>query len=44
MGVGGQHHASAAFPLGKRPGTHYTGGCVDPRAGMDGCDPGPSDP
>jgi hypothetical protein len=21
----------------ERPGTHYIGGCVDPRAGLDGC-------
>jgi hypothetical protein len=36
-GVGGQHHAPAALPLGKRPGTHCIGGRVDPRAGLDGC-------
>ena len=24
MGVGGQRHAPAALPPGKRPGTHYT--------------------
>jgi hypothetical protein len=48
-GVGGQRHAPAAL----RPGTHCTGGRVDPRAGMDGCGksrshrdsiPGPSSP
>ena len=27
----------AALPLGKRPGTHCTGGWVGPRAGLDGC-------
>ena len=26
MGVGGQHHALANLPLGKRPNTHCTGG------------------
>ena len=26
MGVGGQHHAPAALPPGRRPGTHCTGG------------------
>jgi len=25
------------FTLAKRPGIHYTGGWVDPRAGLDGC-------
>jgi hypothetical protein len=28
MGVGGQHHAPAALPSGKRPGTHCIGGWV----------------
>jgi hypothetical protein len=51
MGVGGQLHAPAALPQGKRPGTHYIGGWVGPRAGLDGCEksrphrdsiPGPS--
>ena len=37
MRLGGQHHAPAAIPLGKRPGTHFTGGWVGPRAGLDGC-------
>jgi hypothetical protein len=36
MGVGGQLHAPAALPQGKRPGTHFTGGWVGPRAGLDG--------
>jgi hypothetical protein len=35
--VRGQRHASAALPLGKRPGTHCIGGWVGLRAGMDGC-------
>jgi hypothetical protein len=29
MGVGGQCHTLAALPLGKRPGTHCTGGWMD---------------
>ena len=37
MGVGGQRHGPAALPLGKRPGTHFIGGWVGPRAGLDGC-------
>jgi hypothetical protein len=36
-GVGGQHHAPTALLPGKRLGTHCIGGCVGPRAGMDGC-------
>jgi hypothetical protein len=36
MGVSGQRHAPAAlYPLGKDPGTHWTGGWVGPRAGLD---------
>jgi len=37
MGVSGQRHAPAALlPPGKGPpGTHWTGGWVDPRAGLD---------
>jgi hypothetical protein len=31
MGVGGQLHAPAALPPGKRPGTHFIGGWVSPR-------------
>jgi hypothetical protein len=31
MVVGGQHHAPAALPPEKRPGTHRTGGWVGPR-------------
>ena len=37
-GVGGQLHASAVLPSGKRTGTHCRGGWVDSRAGLDGCD------
>ena len=37
MGVGGQRHALAALPLGKRPGTHCIGGSVGPGVGLDGC-------
>jgi len=36
-GVGGQRHAPAALSPGTRPGTHCTGGCVDPRSSLDGC-------
>jgi hypothetical protein len=52
-GVGGQRHAPAALPLGKRPGAHCIGGWVGPRSGLDGCGksrlqrdsiPGPSSP
>jgi hypothetical protein len=35
--VGGQRHAPAALPPGKRPGTHCIGGWVGSRAGLDGC-------
>ena len=38
MGVGGQLHASAALPPGKRHGTHCMGGCVGPSADLDGCE------
>jgi hypothetical protein len=34
MSVGGQLHAPAALPPGKRPGTHCIGGWVGPRAGL----------
>jgi hypothetical protein len=37
MKVGGQLHAPAALPPGKRTGTHFIGGWVGPRAGLDGC-------
>ena len=36
-GVGGQRHAPAALPPGKRPGTLCIGGWVGPRAGLNGC-------
>jgi len=34
--VSGQQHASAALYPQARPGTHFTGGWVGPRAGLDG--------
>ena len=34
--MGGQHHAPAALPLGRRPGNHCTGGWVGTRAGLEG--------
>ena len=37
MGLGGQRHALAALPPGKRPCSHCRGGWVGPRAGLDGC-------
>jgi hypothetical protein len=37
MRVGGQRHAPAVLPPGKRPGTHCTGDWVGPRAGLDVC-------
>jgi hypothetical protein len=36
-GLAGQRHSPAALRLGKRPGTHFTGGWVGPRTGLDGC-------
>lgn len=41
MWVGGQCQTLAALPLGKRPGTHHTGGCVGPRASMGVCGKSP---
>jgi hypothetical protein len=36
MRVSGQSHAPAAlYPRGKNSGTHWTGGWVGPRAGLD---------
>ena len=35
--VRGQHHAPAALYPQERPGTHFTGGWVGPRAGLDRC-------
>ena len=51
-GVSGQQHAPAPLYPRERPGTHFTGGWVDPRSGLDGqktssppvFDPGPSSP
>ena len=34
--MGGQHHAPAALPLGRRPGSQCAGGWVGPRAGLEG--------
>jgi len=50
--VSGQQHALAAIYPREKPGTHFTGGWVGPRAGMGGgkissppeFDPGPSSP
>jgi hypothetical protein len=41
MGVDGQQHAPATLPSRKRPGTHYIGGWVGPRADLDGCEKSP---
>jgi hypothetical protein len=39
MEVNGYLHATAALPPGeKAPGTHWTGGWVGPRGGMDNVD------
>jgi hypothetical protein len=35
--VGGQRRAPAALPPGNRHGTHFIGGWVGRRAGLDGC-------
>jgi hypothetical protein len=36
MGVSGQSHApDALYPRERIPGTHWTGGSVGPRAGLD---------
>jgi hypothetical protein len=37
MRVGGQLHAPAALPPGKKPGAHCIEGWVAPRVGLDGC-------
>jgi hypothetical protein len=34
--VSGQQHAPAALYRRERPGNHFTGGWVVPRAGLDG--------
>ena len=53
MGVGGQRHAQAALPPGKKAGTRFMGSWVGPRAGLNGYGksqqhsdliPGPSSP
>jgi hypothetical protein len=36
-GVGGQRHALADLPPGKRPGTHYIGIWLGPGAGLEVC-------
>jgi hypothetical protein len=35
--MGGQRHATAALPAGKRVATRCIGGWLGPRAGLDGC-------
>jgi len=35
-GVSGQQYAPVTLYPQKRPGTHFTGGWVGPRAGLDG--------
>ena len=35
--MGGQRHAPAALPPGKKPGTHCIGGWVGPRTGLEVC-------
>jgi len=50
--VSGQQHALAALYPWERHGTHFTGGCMGPRAGLNmqkilsspEFDPGPSSP
>jgi hypothetical protein len=37
MGVGGQHHAPAALPPGKRPGNHFIGDWMGHGVGLEGC-------
>jgi len=37
MGVGLQRHAPASLTPGKRTVTHFTGGWVGARGGLDGC-------
>ena len=37
MGEGTECHTPDSLPPGKTPGTHCTGGWVDPRSGMDRC-------
>ena len=37
-GVRGQLHVPAPLYSRERPGTHFTGGWVGPRAGLDTCE------
>jgi len=37
MGIGGQRQTQAASPPEKESGTHCTGGCVGPKAGLEAC-------
>jgi len=37
MGIGGQRQTQAASLPEKEAGTHYTGGCVGPKASLDAC-------
>jgi len=51
-GISGQQHTPTALYLRERPATHFKGGWVGPRGGLDGrkissptgFDPGPSSP
>jgi len=36
MGLGGQNYAPADLSSGNKPSSPFTGGGVDPRAGLDG--------
>ena len=38
MELGGQRHAPASLPPGKKTGNHCIGGWVGPMAGLDGCE------
>jgi len=40
--MGGQHHAPAALPLGRRPGNQCAGGWVGSRADLEGCNLAPT--
>jgi len=37
MGIRVQHHTPAALTPKEKPGTHFTGGWVGPRAVLDTC-------
>jgi hypothetical protein len=37
MGLGRQRHAPSSLAPGKKTGTHFTGGWVGARPGLDGC-------